>query len=62
MYVIVLETYREKEFNLYYNIEKDTWTPNIKHATKIKTQGYANILKDVLCFTNYCRVEKLEDK
>lgn len=62
MYVIVLESFRENEFPLYYNIERDTWTPNIKHATKIKVQGYANILRDVLSFSNYCKVEKIEGK
>ena len=61
MYVIVLENFGETDVNLYYNIANDSWTPQIEYATKIKNRGYANILKDVLCFKNWCNVVEVEE-
>lgn len=61
MYVIIMENFGKEEPNLYYNIEKDTWTPQIEYATKIGNRGYANILREILCFKNWCLVGKIDD-
>lgn len=61
MYVIVLESFRKNEFPLYYNIKEDSWTPQIEYATKIKSRGYANVLKEMISFRTWCRVEEIED-
>ena len=61
MYVIVLESFKESDINLYYNIANDSQTPQIEYATKIKNKGYANILKDVISFRNWCNVVEVEE-
>ena len=61
MYVIVLESFNENNITMYYNISNDSWTPQIEYATKIKNRGYANILRDVLCFKNWCNVIEVEE-
>ena len=61
MYVIVLENFGKNNTNLYYNIANDSWTPQIEYATKIKNEGYANILKDVISFRNWCSVVEVEE-
>ena len=60
MYVIVLESFKESDINLYYNIANDSWTPQIEYATKIKNRGCAHILRDALYFENWCNVVEVE--
>ena len=60
VYVIVLEDFGQDTPKLYYNGEYDSWASDSKSATKFAKRGHANILREVVNFRAYCRVEKIE--
>ena len=59
MYVIALEKFDHDAQNLYYNTKQDTWTKNLKFATKFSNRNLAQIVTSVLCITNYCHLEEV---
>lgn len=59
MYVIALENFDHDAWNLYYNVEQDTWVKNFKFATKFGNRNLAQIVTSALCMKNYCHLEEV---